>query len=125
MGSCLDGQLASCIICCIGFEEWFIMDSNLVFQALADRTRRTILERIYQRSGQSLSALARGLDMSRQAVAKHMAVLERAELVVSRRVGRQRLHYLNPLPFRAISGRWLQKFEQVKLVDLMPESSGE
>ncbi len=101
------------------------MDSNLVFQALADKTRRMILERIYEQSGQSLSALAVGMDISRQAVAKHMAILERAELVVSRRVGRARLHYLNPLPFRAVSGRWLKKFEQVKIVDLMPESSGE
>jgi len=101
------------------------MDSNLVFQALADKTRRTILERIYQRSGQSLSALAKGMDVSRQAVSKHMALLEKAELVVSKKVGRERLHYLNPLPFRAISGRWLQKFEQVKLVDLMPQDGGE
>lgn len=96
------------------------MDTNLVFQALADATRRTLLERIYNSSGQSLSSLATGLDVSRQGVAKHMAVLEKAELVVSRRVGRERLHYLNPLPFRAISGRWLKKFEKVKLVDLMP-----
>lgn len=97
------------------------MDHNLVFQALADATRRTLLERIHARSGQSLSALASGLGISRQAIAKHMGILEKAELVVSRRVGRQRLHYLNPLPFRAISGRWLKKFEQVRLVDLMPE----
>ena len=97
------------------------MDSNLVFQALADATRRTLLERIYAKGGRSLSSLAAGLKVSRQAVAKHMAVLENAELVVSRRVGRERLHYLNPLPFRAISGRWLRKFEKVKLVDLMPE----
>ncbi len=94
-----------------------------MFQALADRTRRTLLERIYERSGQSLSALAEGLGVSRQAVTKHMAVLQKAELVVSRRVGRQRLHYLNPLPFRAISGRWLRKFEHVRLVDLMPEET--
>lgn len=97
------------------------MDSNLVFQALADATRRTLLERIYAKSGQSLSMLADGLSVSRQAAAKHMAILEKAELVVSRRVGRERHHYLNPLPFRAVSGRWLRKFEQVKLVDLMPE----
>lgn len=92
----------------------------MVFQALADATRRTLLERIYASSGQSLSALATGLIVSRQGVAKHMAILEKAELVVSRRVGRERLHYLNPLPFRAISGRWLKRFEKVKLVDLMP-----
>ncbi len=97
------------------------MDSNLIFQALADGTRRTLLERIHAGSGRSLSALAVGLSVSRQAVAKHMSILEKAELVVSRRVGRERLHYLNPLPFRAVSGRWLRKFEQVKIVDLMPE----
>ena len=97
------------------------MDRDLVFQALADSTRRTLLERIYARSGQSLTALSRGLNISRQAVAKHMSLLEKAELVVSRRAGRQRLHYLNPLPFRAVSGRWLKKFEKVRIVDLMSE----
>ncbi|MCF6303691.1 MAG: helix-turn-helix domain-containing protein [Devosiaceae bacterium] len=101
------------------------MDTNLVFQALADSTRRTLLERIHAQSGQSLSMLAAGLSVSRQATAKHMAILETAELVVSRRVGRERHHYLNPLPFRAISGRWLRKFEQVKLMDLMPESKSD
>ena len=101
------------------------MDSNLVFQALADGTRRTLLDRVHASSGQSLSMLAKGLDVSRQAVAKHMAILEKAELIVSCRVGRERLHYLNPLPFRAVSGRWLRKFEKVKLVDLMPTQEGD
>ena len=100
------------------------MDVDLIFQALADVTRRKLLERIYASSGQSLSTLAKGMGVSRQAVAKHMSILEKAELVVSRRVGRERLHYLNPLPFRAISGRWLHKFEQIKLMDLMPATDG-
>ncbi len=97
------------------------MDKDLVFQALADKTRRALLERICAQSGQSLAVLCQGLGLSRQAVAKHMVVLERAELVVSKRKGRARLHYINPLPFRAIAGRWLRQFEQVKLHDLMPE----
>jgi len=96
------------------------MDRDRVFQALADPTRRLLLDRIFERSGQSVAGLAEGIGMSRQAVAKHLAVLLAAELVVARRVGRERLHYLNPLPFRAIAGRWLRKFETVRLSDLMP-----
>ncbi len=96
------------------------MNRDLVFFALADKTRRALLERIYEESGRSLTNLSKGLGLSRQAMAKHMKVLEDAELVVSRRVGRERLHYLNPLPFRAIAGRWLRRFEKVKLQDLMP-----
>lgn len=97
------------------------MDRDKVFQALADPTRRTLLDRIYQTSGQSVAELAEGLGMSRQAVAKHLAVLEDAEMVATRRMGRQRKHYLNPLPFRAVTGRWLRRFEKVRLADLMPE----
>jgi len=100
------------------------MNKDLVFQALADKTRRALLERVCAQSGQSLAVLCRGLGVSRQAVAKHMLVLEKAELVVSRRAGRARLHYINPLPFRAVSGRWLSQFERVKLHDLMPEEEG-
>lgn len=97
------------------------MDDDKIFQALADGTRRTILDRIWTRSGQSLVQLADGLGMSRQAVAKHVALLIEAELVVTRKSGRERLHYLNPLPFRSVAGQWLKKFEKVRLGDLMPE----
>jgi DNA-binding transcriptional ArsR family regulator len=97
------------------------MDKNLVFFALADKNRRALLERIYQQSGRSLAALSAGLGPSRQAMAKHMKILQEAELVVSRKVGRERRHYLNPLTFRAVAGRWLKRFEQVRIVDLMPE----
>lgn len=96
-----------------------------MFFALADKNRRALLERIYADSGRSLAALSSGLGPSRQAMAKHMKILQDAELVVSRKVGRERLHYLNPLTFRAIAGRWLKRFEQVRLVDLMPEEETE
>ncbi len=101
------------------------MNRDLVFQALADKTRRALLDRIYAQSGRSLTKLSEGLGLSRQAMAKHMKLLEDAELVVSRKVGRERLHYLNPLPFRAIAGRWMRRFEKVKLQDLMPERRDE
>lgn len=97
------------------------MDSDLIFQALADPTRREVLDRILRRSGQSLVELSDGLGMSRQAASKHISVLIAAELVVARQVGRQRLHYLNPLPMRAVLRQWLKKYERLRLSDLMPD----
>lgn len=98
------------------------MDTERVFQALADDTRRAVLDRILAKSGQSLAQLSEGMGMSRQAVAKHVGVLITAELVVTRRVGRERLHYLNPLPFRSVVTPWVKKFERIRLNDLMPEA---
>lgn len=96
------------------------MDSNHIFQALADPTRREILDRVLLRGGQSLVDLSDGLGMSRQAAAKHVQVLIIADLVVTRRVGRQRLHYANPLPMRELLRQWTKKYERLRLGDLMP-----
>ena len=83
-----------------------------VFRALADPHRRLLLDRLYAHNGQSLGALCAGLALSRQAVAKHLAVLEAAKLVMSVWRGRAKLHYLNPVPLREIQERWIGKFER-------------
>jgi len=86
-----------------------------VFKALADESRRTILDRLNERSGQSLRELCTDLDMSRQAVSKHLAVLEDANLIAVRRDGRHKLHYLNPVPINEIAERWIRKYDQGRL----------
>ncbi len=86
-----------------------------VFKALADVSRRELMDRLYADNGQTLGELCRGLAMSRQAVTKHLAVLEAANLVVTIRRGREKLHYLNPVPITEISGRWIGKFERRRL----------
>lgn len=85
---------------------------DAVFKALADPSRRQLLDRLYARNGQTLGELCQGLQMSRQAVSKHLAVLEAANLVASLRRGRTKLHYLNPVPIHEISQRWIGKYEQ-------------
>lgn len=81
-----------------------------VFRALADPTRRGLLDRLFERDGQTLSELCADLAMSRQAVTKHLSLLESAGLVTSRKSGREKHHYLNPVPIRAISERWISKY---------------
>ncbi len=81
-----------------------------VFKALADPTRRTLLDRLREENGQSLSELCQRLDMSRQGVSKHLGVLEGAGLVVTFREGRTKLHYLNPAPIGEIYDRWIGRF---------------
>jgi DNA-binding transcriptional ArsR family regulator len=88
---------------------------DLVFKALADPSRRELLDRLRSENGQTLSALCRRLDMTRQAVTKHLAVLEEANLVVTVRRGREKLHYLNPVPIHEIAERWIGKFERSRL----------
>ena len=90
-----------------------IMDE--VFKALADASRRALLDRLHARSGQTLGELCEGLDMSRQAVTKHLAILEAANLVATIRHGREKLHYLNPAPIHQIGERWIRKFERGRL----------
>ncbi len=85
------------------------------FIALSDPTRRTLLDRLSAHGGMTLTELGQGLPMTRQAVAKHLAVLEAAELVASRRDGRCKRHYLNPLPLAKIARRWLTRFEDVPI----------
>jgi DNA-binding transcriptional ArsR family regulator len=83
-----------------------------VFKALADSTRRGLLDQLFERDGQSLSALEEGLPMSRFGVMKHLKVLEEAGLVTTRRRGREKLHYLNPVPIRLIHDRWVSKYAE-------------
>lgn len=88
---------------------------NDVFRALADPTRRALLDALFARGGQTLSDLCDGAAMTRQAVTKHLAVLERANLVASVRRGREKLHYLNPVPIHEIGDRWISKYERGRL----------
>jgi len=90
-------------------------DDDDIFRALADRSRRRLLDRLHATDGQSLGDLCAGLDMTRQAVAKHLAILEGANLVATKRRGREKLHYINPVPINAIVERWISKFEQPRL----------
>jgi uncharacterized protein YndB with AHSA1/START domain len=83
-----------------------------VFRALADPTRRALLDELFERDGQTLVALTRRHDMTRIAVAKHLRLLEEAGLVVSRRQGREKLHYLNPIPIRLVHDRWVSKYAE-------------
>ena len=83
-----------------------------VFKALGDPTRRELLDRLYERDGQTLSALESRLPMSRFGVMKHLRVLEDARLVVTRRRGREKLHYLNPVPIRLVYERWVSKYAE-------------
>jgi DNA-binding transcriptional ArsR family regulator len=87
-------------------------DDDLVFRALADPTRRHLLDRLYERDGRTLTELESELEMSRFGVMKHLRLLEGAGLVVTRREGRQKLHYLNPVPIRLIHDRWIDKYRE-------------
>lgn len=89
-----------------------------VFKALADASRRSLLDRLHGRNGQSLNELCEGLEMTRQAVTKHLVILEDANLVTSIKHGREKLHYLNPVPIHQIGERWIRKFERGKLAAL-------
>ena len=89
-----------------------------MFKALADESRRVLLDRLHARNGQTLGELCDGLDMTRQAVTKHLGILEAAKLVVTVKRGREKLHYLNPVPIHEIGERWIRKFERGKLAAL-------
>jgi DNA-binding transcriptional ArsR family regulator len=89
-----------------------------VFKALADASRRSLLDRLHARNGQTLNELCDGLVMTRQAVTKHLVILEQANLVSTIRHGREKLHYLNPVPIHQIGERWIKKFERGKLAAL-------
>jgi DNA-binding transcriptional ArsR family regulator len=86
-------------------------DADKVFKALADPSRRSLLDRLFEENGQSLSALCENLDMTRQAVTQHLAVLEDANLITTSRSGREKLHYLNPVPVYQVFERWIRKYE--------------
>ena len=86
-----------------------------VFKALADASRRSLLDRLHAKNGQTLNELCDGLAMSRQAVTKHLAILEAANLVTTFKHGREKLHYLNPVPIHDIADRWIGNFERSRL----------
>ena len=88
---------------------------DAVFRALADPSRRQLLDRLHARNGQTLNELCEGLGMTRQAVTKHLAILEEANLVAAQRRGREKLHFINPVPINEIAERWIGKFERGRL----------
>ena len=83
-----------------------------VFRALADPTRRSLLDELFEQDGQTLSALEERLPMTRFGVMKHLKVLEEANLVTTKRRGREKLHFLNPVPIRLIHNRWIDKYNE-------------
>jgi DNA-binding transcriptional ArsR family regulator len=94
------------------------MSMDAVFKALADTSRRALLDKLQARNGQTLTELGQGLAMTRQAVTKHLDILVAANLVVARKQGRDRLHFLNPVPIQEIADRWIGKFERSRLTAL-------
>ena len=84
---------------------------DAVFRALSDKTRRRLLDRLRSRNGQTTSEMCEGLRMTRQAVAKHLAILEAANLIATQWEGREKLHYLNPVPINEIAERWIGKYD--------------
>jgi DNA-binding transcriptional ArsR family regulator len=93
------------------------MSMDAVFRALADPVRRQLLDRLHAKNGQSLRELCEGCQMTRQAVTKHLAVLESANLVATVKQGRAKLHYLNPVPIHEIAERWIGKYERSRPVE--------
>jgi DNA-binding transcriptional ArsR family regulator len=101
-----------------------VTDEDLVFKALADPTRRGLLDRLFERDGRTLTELESELEMTRFGVMKHLKLLEEANLVATRRSGREKLHYLNRVPIREIHDRWIDKYTQRRvsaLLDLKTE----
>jgi DNA-binding transcriptional ArsR family regulator len=101
-----------------------VIDDDRVFKALADPTRRFLLDLLFARDGRTLTELESELEMTRFGVMKHLKVLEEAGLVVTRKSGREKLHFLNPVPIRLIHDRWIDKYTErqvTALVDLKNE----
>jgi DNA-binding transcriptional ArsR family regulator len=92
-----------------------MLSMDAVFKALADPSRRELLDRLYAENGQTLNQLCARLVMTRQAVSKHLAILEDANLVATIKRGREKLHYLNPVPIHEIAERWIGKYERHRL----------
>jgi len=105
-----------------------VTDDDLVFKALADPTRRLLLDRLFERDGRTLTELEADVEMTRFGVMKHLRLLEDAGLVVARKSGRNKLHFLNPVPIRLIHDRWIDKYTEPQvsaLVDLKAELESE
>ena len=101
-----------------------VTDDELAFKALADATRRSLLDKLFVRDGRTLTELESEVDMTRFGVMKHLRILEEAGLVVTRRSGREKLHFLNPVPIRLIHDRWIDKYREHEvsaLADLKTE----
>jgi DNA-binding transcriptional ArsR family regulator len=96
-----------------------VNEDDRVFRALADPSRRLLLDRLFQRDGRTLTELESELEMTRFGVMKHLRVLEDAGLVVSRRAGRSKLHFLNPVPIRLIQDRWIDKYTELQVSALV------
>lgn len=94
------------------------MNDDALFRALADSSRRQLLDRLHVRNGQTLVELCEGLEMTRQAVTKHLGILEEANLISWKREGREKLHFINPVPINEIAERWIRKFERQHLTTL-------
>jgi DNA-binding transcriptional ArsR family regulator len=104
------------------------MDADKVFKALADPTRRTLLDLLHEKNGQTLGQLCENLDMARQSATQHLGILEDANLVSTVKRGREKLHFINPVPLHDIYERWVRKFEMQRLTllhDLKKELEGE
>jgi DNA-binding transcriptional ArsR family regulator len=101
-----------------------VVDGDRVFRALADPTRRHLLDVLFERDGRTLGELEEGVEMTRFGVMKHLRVLEEAGLVVTRRAGREKHHFLNPVPIRELHDRWIDKYTERRvsaLLDLKSE----
>jgi DNA-binding transcriptional ArsR family regulator len=104
-----------------------VRDDDRVFKALADPTRRLLLDRLFERDGRTLTDLESEVDMTRFGVMKHLRTLEDAGLVVTRKSGREKLHFLNPVPIRLVHDRWIDKYTERQvsaLTDLKRELEG-
>jgi DNA-binding transcriptional ArsR family regulator len=95
-----------------------VQDDDAVFRALADASRRHLLDSLHAHNGQTLRELCAHMDMTRQAVSKHLGILEGAGLVVALRRGREKRHYLNPAPIVDLAGRWIGKYERQRVLAL-------
>ena len=95
------------------------MDVDLIFKALADPSRRLLLDRLFERDGRTLTELDAELEMTRFGVMKHLRVLEEAGIVVTRKQGREKLHFLNPVPIRQIHDRWIDKYTERQVSALL------
>ena len=104
------------------------MDADKVFKALGDPTRRRLLDLLHEKNGQTLGQLCENLDMARQSATQHIDLLEAANLVTTVKRGREKLHFINPVPLHDIYERWVRKFEQQRLSllhDLKKELEGD
>jgi DNA-binding transcriptional ArsR family regulator len=95
-----------------------VEEDDAVFRALADPTRRHLLDQLFERDGRTLTELEQGLQMTRFGVMKHLKVLEEAGLVTSKKSGREKLHFLNPVPIRLVHDRWIDKFTERQITAL-------